>query len=104
MPEEHYDFVCSVAAIHHMDFTKGLSAMRDALRPGGGPRGHQPRRQQGAAGLGVLGNGPPGPPRPPPPEPAPLPRRTGSADRRSRHDLGRGAGRGAARPARRRLP
>lgn len=36
LPEDHYDFVCSVAAIHHMDFTRGVSAMRDALRPGGG--------------------------------------------------------------------
>ncbi|SPT59567.1 class I SAM-dependent methyltransferase [Actinomadura madurae] len=36
LPENHYDFVCSIAAIHHMDFAKGLSAMRDALRPGGG--------------------------------------------------------------------
>lgn len=35
LPEEHYDFVCSVAAIHHMDFTKGMTAMRDAVRPGG---------------------------------------------------------------------
>ncbi|TDD72524.1 class I SAM-dependent methyltransferase [Actinomadura darangshiensis] len=34
-PENHYDFVCSVAAIHHMDFVKGMTAMRDALRPGG---------------------------------------------------------------------
>ncbi|MEU8346370.1 Methyltransferase domain-containing protein [Actinomadura meyerae] len=32
---EHYDFVCSVAAIHHMDFVKGVTAMRDAVRPGG---------------------------------------------------------------------
>ncbi|MFS2293341.1 MAG: class I SAM-dependent methyltransferase [Actinomadura sp.] len=32
---EHYDFVCSVAAIHHMDFTKALTAMRETLRPGG---------------------------------------------------------------------
>ncbi|MFC4050104.1 class I SAM-dependent methyltransferase [Actinomadura syzygii] len=35
LPEDHYDFVCSVAAIHHMDFAKGLSAMRDAVAPGG---------------------------------------------------------------------
>jgi SAM-dependent methyltransferase len=35
LPDDHYDFVCSVAAIHHMDFAKGMSAMRDALRPGG---------------------------------------------------------------------
>ena len=35
LPEEHFDFVCSVATIHHMDFTKGLAAMRDAVRPGG---------------------------------------------------------------------
>ena len=36
LPGEHYDFVCSVAAIHHMDFAKGMAAMRDAVRPGGG--------------------------------------------------------------------
>jgi SAM-dependent methyltransferase len=35
LPSEGYDFVCSVAAIHHMDFTAALTAMRDALRPGG---------------------------------------------------------------------
>ncbi|GAA4105553.1 class I SAM-dependent methyltransferase [Actinomadura miaoliensis] len=35
VPREHFDFVCSVAAIHHMDFTAALSTMRDALRPGG---------------------------------------------------------------------
>jgi SAM-dependent methyltransferase len=35
VPTDGYDFVCSVAAIHHMDFTPALTAMRDALRPGG---------------------------------------------------------------------
>ncbi|MFD0903244.1 class I SAM-dependent methyltransferase [Actinomadura sediminis] len=35
LPEARYDFVCSVAAIHHMDFTAALTAMRDAVRPGG---------------------------------------------------------------------
>ncbi|MGI5202267.1 class I SAM-dependent methyltransferase [Spirillospora sp. CA-108201] len=35
LPEDFYDFVCSVAAIHHMDFVKGLTAMRGAVRPGG---------------------------------------------------------------------
>jgi SAM-dependent methyltransferase len=35
LPADHYDFVCSVAAIHHMDFTKAMAAMRDAVRPGG---------------------------------------------------------------------
>ncbi|MFB4318837.1 class I SAM-dependent methyltransferase [Actinomadura sp. 21ATH] len=35
LPAEGYDFVCSVAAIHHMDFTAALTAMRDAVRPGG---------------------------------------------------------------------
>ncbi|MEU9019296.1 class I SAM-dependent methyltransferase [Actinomadura sp. NPDC048394] len=35
LPERHYDFVCCVAAIHHMDFAAGLTAMRDAVRPGG---------------------------------------------------------------------
>jgi SAM-dependent methyltransferase len=35
LPERHYDFVCSVATIHHMDFAAGMTAMRDAVRPGG---------------------------------------------------------------------
>ncbi|MEV5828265.1 class I SAM-dependent methyltransferase [Spirillospora sp. NPDC052242] len=35
LPEARYDFVCSVAAIHHMDFAAALTAMRDAVRPGG---------------------------------------------------------------------
>ncbi|GAA4237745.1 class I SAM-dependent methyltransferase [Actinomadura meridiana] len=35
LPEARYDLVCSVAAIHHMDFVKGMTAMRDAVRPGG---------------------------------------------------------------------
>jgi SAM-dependent methyltransferase len=30
-----YDFVCSVAVIHHMDFTAALTRMRELLRPGG---------------------------------------------------------------------
>ncbi|GAA1555518.1 class I SAM-dependent methyltransferase [Actinomadura kijaniata] len=34
-PEDGFDFVCSVAALHHMDFAAGLSRMRDLLRPGG---------------------------------------------------------------------
>jgi SAM-dependent methyltransferase len=32
---EGYDFVCSVSAIHHMDFTAALTRMRELLRPGG---------------------------------------------------------------------
>jgi SAM-dependent methyltransferase len=35
LPPESHDFVCSVASIHHMDFAAGITAMRDALRPGG---------------------------------------------------------------------
>lgn len=35
LPERYYDFVCSVATIHHMDFAAGMAAMRDAVRPGG---------------------------------------------------------------------
>ncbi|MEU6747606.1 class I SAM-dependent methyltransferase [Spirillospora sp. NPDC046719] len=35
LPERYYDFVCSVATIHHMDFAAGIAAMRDAVRPGG---------------------------------------------------------------------
>jgi SAM-dependent methyltransferase len=30
-----YDFVCSVATIHHMDFEAALGKMADLLRPGG---------------------------------------------------------------------
>ncbi|KAA9151771.1 class I SAM-dependent methyltransferase [Amycolatopsis acidicola] len=30
-----YDFVCSVATIHHLDFEAALCRMRDLLRPGG---------------------------------------------------------------------
>ncbi|GGO09574.1 methyltransferase [Microbispora rosea subsp. aerata] len=35
LPAERYDFVCSVSAIHHMDFEAALTRMRDLLRPGG---------------------------------------------------------------------
>ncbi|MQY02032.1 class I SAM-dependent methyltransferase [Actinomadura macrotermitis] len=34
-PGDGYDFVCSVTAVHHMDFTAAITAMRAALRPGG---------------------------------------------------------------------
>ncbi|MCO5999429.1 class I SAM-dependent methyltransferase [Actinoallomurus rhizosphaericola] len=34
-PEGTYDLVCSVAVIHHMDFTSALTRMADLLRPGG---------------------------------------------------------------------
>ncbi|GAA4623736.1 class I SAM-dependent methyltransferase [Actinoallomurus vinaceus] len=34
-PEGAYDFVCSVAAIHHMDFERTLTRMAELLRPGG---------------------------------------------------------------------
>ncbi|GAA0338841.1 class I SAM-dependent methyltransferase [Actinoallomurus spadix] len=34
-PEGAYDLVCSVAVIHHMDFTAALTRMADLLRPGG---------------------------------------------------------------------
>lgn len=35
LPAEGYDFICSVAAIHHMDFPATLTRMRELLRPGG---------------------------------------------------------------------
>ncbi|MFI0938256.1 class I SAM-dependent methyltransferase [Streptomyces sp. NPDC021020] len=35
LPHEAYDFVCSVTAIHHMDFEPALVRMREVLRPGG---------------------------------------------------------------------
>ncbi|MEV4324448.1 class I SAM-dependent methyltransferase [Microbispora rosea] len=35
LPAEEYDFVCSVSAIHHMDFDAALTRMRALLRPGG---------------------------------------------------------------------
>lgn len=38
LPAEGYDFVCSVTAIHHMDFEAALIQMRDLLRPGGALR------------------------------------------------------------------
>ncbi|MEO3849063.1 class I SAM-dependent methyltransferase [Streptomyces sp. B8F3] len=30
-----YDFICSVSAVHQMDFTAALARMRELLRPGG---------------------------------------------------------------------
>ncbi|GGP97175.1 class I SAM-dependent methyltransferase [Streptomyces roseolilacinus] len=35
LPAAGYDFVCSVATIHHMDFETALVRMRELLRPGG---------------------------------------------------------------------
>ena len=35
LPPAGYDFICSVAAIHHMDFEATLIRMRELLRPGG---------------------------------------------------------------------
>jgi SAM-dependent methyltransferase len=35
LPAEGYDFICSVTAIHHMDFEAALTRMRELLRPGG---------------------------------------------------------------------
>ena len=35
LPDAGYDFVCSVTAIHHMDFTAALRKMARLLRPGG---------------------------------------------------------------------
>ncbi|MFF8599942.1 class I SAM-dependent methyltransferase [Streptomyces sp. NPDC015232] len=35
LPAGSYDFVCSVTAIHHMDFEAALVRMRELLRPGG---------------------------------------------------------------------
>ncbi|MBO8196824.1 class I SAM-dependent methyltransferase [Streptomyces smyrnaeus] len=35
LPARGYDFVCSVATIHHMDFEAALVRMRELLRPGG---------------------------------------------------------------------
>ncbi|TDC01668.1 class I SAM-dependent methyltransferase [Nonomuraea longispora] len=35
LPAEGYDFICSVTAIHHMDFEAALTRMRRMLRPGG---------------------------------------------------------------------
>ncbi|MFF9896426.1 class I SAM-dependent methyltransferase [Streptomyces longispororuber] len=35
LPAEGYDFVCSVSAVHHMDFAAALTRMRELLRPGG---------------------------------------------------------------------
>ncbi len=35
LPAAGFDFICSVTAIHHMDFEAALTRMRDLLRPGG---------------------------------------------------------------------
>ncbi|MGW7296956.1 MULTISPECIES: class I SAM-dependent methyltransferase [unclassified Streptomyces] len=35
LPRAGYDFICSLATIHHMDFEAALARMRDLLRPGG---------------------------------------------------------------------
>ncbi|MBV6700665.1 bifunctional 2-polyprenyl-6-hydroxyphenol methylase/3-demethylubiquinol 3-O-methyltransferase UbiG [Kitasatospora aureofaciens] len=35
LPAADYDFICSVSAIHHMDFESALVRMRELLRPGG---------------------------------------------------------------------
>ncbi|MER5490904.1 class I SAM-dependent methyltransferase [Streptomyces sp. NPDC002490] len=35
LPAAGYDFVCSVTAVHHMDFAAALTRMRELLRPGG---------------------------------------------------------------------
>ncbi|MEO3765851.1 class I SAM-dependent methyltransferase [Streptomyces sp. B5E4] len=35
LPAAGYDFICSVSAVHQMDFTAALARMRELLRPGG---------------------------------------------------------------------
>ncbi|OKH99073.1 methyltransferase type 12 [Streptomyces sp. CB02923] len=35
LPSSGYDFICSVATVHHMDFEAALVRMRELLRPGG---------------------------------------------------------------------
>ncbi|WP_407564687.1 class I SAM-dependent methyltransferase [Streptomyces sp. 184] len=35
LPAAGYDFICSVSAVHHMDFTAAVARMRDLLRAGG---------------------------------------------------------------------
>lgn len=35
LPAEGYDFICSVTAVHHMDFEAAITRMRELLRPGG---------------------------------------------------------------------
>ncbi|UJW29557.1 class I SAM-dependent methyltransferase [Saccharothrix sp. AJ9571] len=35
LPEPGYDFICSVTALHHMDFDAALTRMRELLTPGG---------------------------------------------------------------------
>lgn len=35
LPAAGYDFICSVSAIHHMDFEAALTRMKELLRPGG---------------------------------------------------------------------
>ncbi|RKN41872.1 class I SAM-dependent methyltransferase [Streptomyces hoynatensis] len=35
LPAGGFDFICSVAAVHHMDFEAAVTRMRELLRPGG---------------------------------------------------------------------
>jgi SAM-dependent methyltransferase len=35
IPVGHYDFVSSIASLHHMPFAEAIGRMKDALRPGG---------------------------------------------------------------------
>jgi SAM-dependent methyltransferase len=44
LPAAGYDFVCSVSAVHHMDFSAALARMRDLLLPGVRYRRHVLRR------------------------------------------------------------
>ncbi len=34
-PQSHFDFVCSIATLHHLEQRQLLGKMRDALKPGG---------------------------------------------------------------------
>ncbi len=34
-PQSHFDFICSIATLHHVDQQQLLVKMRDALKPGG---------------------------------------------------------------------
>jgi SAM-dependent methyltransferase len=34
-PESHFDFVCSIATLHHLEQRELLSKIKDALKPGG---------------------------------------------------------------------
>ncbi|MFI9360831.1 class I SAM-dependent methyltransferase [Kitasatospora sp. NPDC053057] len=50
LPDEGFDFACSVTAVHHLDFTAALARMRELLCPGGVLVVVGPAREETATG------------------------------------------------------